>query len=110
MLLRNPRLEGWLKDVLAAAVAAVVAYPTVGAIWMADIWEFNGFLQMRGAEWLTLTVALFIPSASLGLLAGRFARWWSPERAPGTAIAGATAFAVSAAASAAFMWWLTMVL
>lgn len=110
MLLRNPRFEGWPKDIFVAAVAAFVAYPTVGAIWMADGWELSGFLQMGGSEWMVLTVALFVPSALLGVLAGRIARWRSPERAPGAAIAGATAFAVSAATSAAFMWWLSMVL
>ena len=110
MFLRNLRLEGWLKDVFAAAVASIVAYPIVGKIWMAEDWVFSGFLQMRGGEWLVLSLALFIPSALLGILAGRIARWRSPERAAGMAISGGVAFAASAVASGAFLWWLSMVL
>jgi len=110
MIIRNRCVFGWFADVLVAIVASPVAYPLVGELWLGSRFDVEGLFRMSGNEWLMLTAVIFLPGATLGVLAGRIARWRSPERAPGTVIAGAVAFGASAATSAAFIWWLTIVL
>jgi hypothetical protein len=111
MTCRNPHVAGWIKDISAAIAAAVVAYPVVGALWTGEIGKsFVGVFRMQPSEWFMLTIALFIPSALLGVIAARLVRWRFPERAPGAAIAATAAFAVSATTSLAFLWWLSKVL
>jgi len=110
MYVRLQYVFAWIADVFVAILAAVVAYPFVGELWLRDSFDAQGLVQMRESEWLMLAACIFIPGAFAGVLAARIARWRSPERAPGTAIAGAVAFGASAATSAAFIWWLTIVL
>ncbi|MBA3313994.1 MAG: hypothetical protein H0T47_12010 [Planctomycetaceae bacterium] len=111
MFVGNARLYGWMRDALVAAVAAVAGYPLTVAVWKGEFWRsIAGFFEMRGSEWLVLTVILFIPTAALGLLAGRLASWrWQRPRL-GTAVAGGAALALSVATASAFLWWLSIVL
>ena len=111
MFVGNTRLYGWMSDGLVAAAAAVAGYPLTGMLWQGEFWRtLVGIFGMPSGDWLVLTVVLFIPTAALGLLAGRLARWRWPRPKLGTCVAGGTALALSVATTSAFLWWLSLVL